>query len=130
MAILDLTFPRSEFQDVEDYGMIINKILELDVKFTILKFHLAENGIDVKLEVPDDKIASVKLALEKNSIKIKRQIIDIEEDLCIDCGACIGLCNTGALYFDAELKRQFVENKCVGCKLCINACPRHCITFK
>lgn len=130
MAILDLTFPRGEFQDVEDYETIINRILALDVKFTILKFNLSEDGIDVKIEVPDGKLASVKLALEKNSIKIKRQVIDIEEELCVDCGACIALCNTGALFFDEDFKRQFAENKCVGCKLCVDACPRNCISFK
>jgi NAD-dependent dihydropyrimidine dehydrogenase PreA subunit len=130
MTILNALFPRISFQGIEDYSRIINRILKLDVQFSILKFSLTERGIDVKLDVPDEKFDLVQKEFKKEAIKIKNHVIEIDEDLCIDCGACINLCNTDALYFNKELARKFEENKCVGCKLCVDACVRAAITFR
>lgn len=127
MGILDLTFARNEFQEVTDYEKIINQILKLDIPFTILRFNLTAQGIEVKLDVPDEKMDIVTKELKKNAVKIRRAI-DIDEELCVDCGACISLCNTGALYFDEACERKFNENKCVGCLLCVDACPRVAIS--
>ncbi|MBD3353157.1 MAG: hypothetical protein GF364_16870 [Candidatus Lokiarchaeota archaeon] len=129
MGILDLTFPRNEFKGLDDYEKIINHILKLDVPFTILKFNLNESGIAVKLDVPTEKVSQVTQTLEKAGIKIKRQVIEIDEELCIDCGQCIALCNTGALCFDEDSKLKFCEDKCVGCHLCVDACPRQAIKY-
>ena len=130
MTILNALFPRTSFQGIEDYSRIINRILALNITFSILKFSLTDRGIDVKLDVPDEKFDLVQGEFKKESIKIKNHIIEIDEELCIDCGACINLCNTDALYFNEELARKFDENKCVGCKLCVDACVRAAITFQ
>jgi NAD-dependent dihydropyrimidine dehydrogenase PreA subunit len=130
MTILNVNFPRSSFEGVNDYERIINTILGLGVQITILKFNLTGYGIDLKLEVPEDKLLDVRKAFEHESIKIKNQFIEVDEDLCIDCGECIALCNTGALFFDKEYSRCFDENKCVGCHLCVDACPREAIMLR
>ncbi len=130
MTILNTIFPRSSFQEIENYERIINRILKLEIPFSILKFSLTEHGIEIKLEVPNEKIALIREEFKKESIQIKNQIVEVDDDLCINCGECISLCNTGALYFDEECIRKFDENKCVGCKLCTDACPREAIVFK
>ncbi|MHA1728342.1 MAG: ATP-binding protein [Promethearchaeota archaeon] len=129
MGILNAVFPRSSFQRTQDYERIINRILKLDVPFSILKFALTDRGINVRLDVPDEKFNLVQKEFKKESIKIKNQVIEIDEDKCIHCGVCIALCNTGALYFDEEFHRKFNENDCVGCMLCVDACPRNAIIY-
>ena len=104
--------------------------MKYDVPFSILKFTLTERGIDVKLDVPDEKYDIIQSEFKKESIRIKNHVVEIEENLCIDCGECIALCNTGALYFDGNFKRGYEETKCVGCQLCIDACPRQAIIFR
>jgi L-aspartate semialdehyde sulfurtransferase ferredoxin len=47
-----------------------------------------------------------------------------EEDLCVHCGACTGLCPTSALSINrADMKTVFDVQKCVACGMCGLACP-------
>ena len=60
------------------------------------------------------------------------------EQLCFDCGACGRICPHGAV-LDAERNRVrrirlrkkwpkpvIVREKCISCKICIDACPTAC----
>jgi ferredoxin len=43
---------------------------------------------------------------------------------CIHCGACTGVCPTGALSLDRESWRVvFDPELCNGCAVCVSACP-------
>ena len=57
---------------------------------------------------------------------IKFDVI-IDDDKCIDCGACISLCLTDALHFNSEDRLEFSYEKCIGCLLCLDSCPRYAI---
>ena len=47
-----------------------------------------------------------------------------EEELCVHCGACTGLCPTQALSVCLpEMKVTYDVNKCVACGMCGLACP-------
>ena len=54
----------------------------------------------------------------------KKGRVIVEKDLCIDCGACVSLCPTDALYFKDDFSVEFTEGKCIGCLLCIDSCCR------
>jgi len=41
---------------------------------------------------------------------------------CINCGACVGVCNEGALYWNGA-KVEFNESNCIDCLLCSDTCP-------
>ena len=53
--------------------------------------------------------------------------IHIDDEKCIDCGACISLCPTDALSLDKEERLMFYYEKCIGCLLCLDSCPRFAI---
>jgi len=41
---------------------------------------------------------------------------------CINCGACVSVCNYGALYWNNN-RVELDESKCVYCMLCSDTCP-------
>jgi len=46
----------------------------------------------------------------------------VDEDKCVGCGACLDVCQFGAITLDNDL--CFVDPEvCVGCGLCISVCP-------
>ncbi|MDX2480656.1 MAG: 4Fe-4S binding protein [Desulfuromusa sp.] len=46
-------------------------------------------------------------------------------NLCSGCGACVGVCPTGALAIDIFKSHKPVinESKCTDCGLCYDVCP-------
>lgn len=50
--------------------------------------------------------------------------IAIDENICVDCGLCTGVCPTEALVLDKESFRlKFLTMRCVVCEQCIPTCP-------
>jgi ferredoxin len=52
-----------------------------------------------------------------------RRIVRVP-DACVDCGACVGQCKTGALTVDPTTYRVLFDlERCSACGLCVEACP-------
>lgn len=55
-----------------------------------------------------------------------------DDEKCVGCGRCYVSCYDGAhqaIDWDAEKRRPVLNDKCVGCHLCLNVCPvQNCIT--
>jgi len=49
--------------------------------------------------------------------------VKIDRELCIGCGACVGVCPTESLSLDEEGKSVVNEETCVDCGACIATCP-------
>ncbi|MBY8983214.1 MAG: 4Fe-4S binding protein [Candidatus Lokiarchaeota archaeon] len=128
MTIINTTVPLGLIKNIDDYSRIINEILKHDVSFNILKFSTTPEGINLLLDVPEEKIKTVTESLTKNNILVnKKGRVNVDKDLCIDCGACVSLCPTDALNFKDDFSVEFSEEKCIGCLLCIDSCPRFSI---
>ena len=131
MTIINVTLPFGLISKVNDYSTIINEILKYDIIFNILKFSTSSSGINLLLDIPEDKIATITESLKKNNIIVnKKGRITIDLEKCIDCGACVSLCPTDALSMggvEGSNQLEFIEDKCIGCLLCIDSCPRHAI---
>ncbi len=56
-------------------------------------------------------------------MKIKRKIIEIDEELCDGCGQCILSCAEGALRIIDGKARLISENFCDGLGACLGECP-------
>ena len=54
--------------------------------------------------------------------------VKIDRDLCIGCGACVGVCPTESLSLDEEGKSQVSEETCIDCGACIATCPVEAIS--
>ncbi len=60
---------------------------------------------------------------------IKRKIVNINEDLCNGCGACIPKCAEGALQIQNGKARIIKETYCDGLGACLGQCPKGAITI-
>jgi len=128
MTVINVTLPFGLIKKVDDYSKVINVILEQHISVNILKFSTGQSGINLLLDIPEDKINSITEALQKNDIIVnKKGRVIIEIDLCIDCGACVSLCPTDALHMDEKELLEYSLEACIGCLICIDACPRFAI---
>lgn len=56
-----------------------------------------------------------------------KQVAVIDEDVCIGCVMCIKACPTDAIVGAAKIMHTVIEQDCTGCELCIEPCPVDCI---
>ena len=53
----------------------------------------------------------------------------IDESRCIGCTLCIEACPVDAIVGAAQLMHTVVEPWCIGCALCLPPCPVDCIAM-
>jgi len=57
------------------------------------------------------------------------QVALVVEEDCIGCTKCIQACPVDAIVGAARLMHTVVEPLCTGCELCVPACPVDCIVL-
>lgn len=56
-----------------------------------------------------------------------KSVAVIDENLCIGCTLCIQACPVDAILGAAKHMHTIIEKECTGCELCIPPCPVDCI---
>jgi electron transport complex protein RnfB len=56
-------------------------------------------------------------------------IARIDEATCIGCTLCIQACPTDAIVGATKLMHTVVADRCTGCRLCLPPCPVDCIVM-
>jgi electron transport complex protein RnfB len=56
-----------------------------------------------------------------------RSVVFIDEDWCIGCTLCIKACPTDAIIGSNKRMHTVIEPHCTGCELCLPVCPVDCI---
>lgn len=109
---------------VKDYDLVIN-ILRAEI-------HEEETGLMVlELEGADQAIEAGLQYLRDQKVEVQEAARDIslDQNLCVDCGACTAICPTEALLLDKKTWRlQFNKDECILCELCVRSCPAQVIT--
>jgi len=67
------------------------------------------------------------LSAEHGEAKTVATIVRIDEQTCIGCTLCIQACPVDAILGAAKHMHTVIESECTGCNLCIPPCPVDCI---
>jgi Na+-translocating ferredoxin:NAD+ oxidoreductase subunit B len=59
-----------------------------------------------------------------------RKIAWIDETWCIGCTLCIKACPVDAIIGANKRMHTVIENECTGCELCVPVCPVDCIALE
>ena len=65
-----------------------------------------------------------------NGVEGPRAVAVIDEAWCIGCTLCLDACPPDAIFGSNKLMHTVIEPHCTGCELCIPVCPVDCISME
>ncbi|MGF1577539.1 MAG: NIL domain-containing protein [Cyanophyceae cyanobacterium] len=107
---------------------------DFDVAANILRARVDPEEVGTLVVELSGDIDQVEASLEwirLQGIEVyeRQRQIQIDPQLCVDCGLCTGVCPTEALRIQPPLWRlEFLANRCVMCEQCIPVCPTQAIS--
>jgi L-aspartate semialdehyde sulfurtransferase ferredoxin len=120
-----LSFPKTAIQIPITYRLA----KDFNVAANIIRAQVAPNQMGklvLELQGDIDQIdASLEwLRLRDISVSVANGEIAIDDESCVDCGLCTGVCPTQALTLDPESFRlKFRRSLCIVCEQCVPTCP-------
>ena len=66
----------------------------------------------------------------ENGKETPRSVAFIDEDWCIGCTLCLDACPTDAIVGANKRMHTVIEPYCTGCELCLPVCPVDCIVME
>jgi formate hydrogenlyase subunit 6/NADH:ubiquinone oxidoreductase subunit I len=107
---------------------------DFNVAANIIRAQVAPNQIGkMVLELQGD-IDEIDSALEwmrfqDINVSVASSEIAIDENSCVHCGLCTGVCPTEALILAPEsFQLNFRRSRCIVCEQCVPTCPVSAIT--
>ncbi|MFB2893343.1 NIL domain-containing protein [Aerosakkonemataceae cyanobacterium BLCC-F50] len=125
-----LIFPKRSVQMPVTYRLA----KDFNVAANIIRAQVAPNQIGklvVELSGDIDALEAAMDWMRSQDIGISlasREIL-IDEDVCVNCGLCTGVCPSQALSLEPEtFKLTFSRSRCIVCEQCIPTCPVQAIS--
>ncbi|QQO07490.1 NIL domain-containing protein [Breznakiella homolactica] len=108
-------------------------VKDFNIKVNILKASISPGMegnllVEFDAENPHDLARALKWlkSLGVSCVNAAKRLTWAEE-LCVDCGACSGVCFSDAITMDrGDWKIMVDRDKCVACGNCVKACPFGC----
>ena len=113
--------------DTADQPIIYRLVKDYDLIINILKANVnpCKEGTMV-LEITGENYEDGLAYLRNKGVKVQPLAEEVfrNEERCNSCGACTGICPTGALSLERpSMEVKFDSDKCVVCQLCVKICP-------
>ncbi len=125
-----LSFPKEKI----DKPIVYKLIKDFDLVFNIMKASITpdqEGHMVLELSGEKSEIERGLKYLKDQGVSIQPLSKDIKVnwDKCTQCGACVSICPTDALYIKDRktMEVAFDPEKCIACELCIRPCPPRAI---
>ncbi|MBD2426603.1 NIL domain-containing protein [Phormidium sp. FACHB-1136] len=125
-----LTFPKRSIHMPITYRLA----KDFNIAANIIRAQVAPNQVGtlvVELSGDIDQLNDGIDWLEAQDIQVSVASgeIVINEDLCVHCGLCTGVCPTRALTLDpTSFQLVFNRSRCIVCEQCIPTCPVQAIS--
>ena len=125
-----ITFPKRTVQMPITYRLA----KDFNVAANIIRAQVAPNQIGklvVELSGDIDQLdAAIQWMREQNiGVSLSLGEIVIDEEACVHCGLCTGVCPTQALTLNPQsFKLTFTRSRCIVCEQCIPTCPVNAIS--
>ena len=65
-----------------------------------------------------------------NGVQAPRSVVWIDENWCIGCTLCIEACPVDAIIGTHKRMHTVIEAECTGCELCLPVCPVDCMLLE
>ena len=107
----------------------LHLVRQFDVEFNILKATILphhEGVMVLELRGLQPNIRKGLAYLKEQGVAVERLATGLrrDEEKCLQCGACTGICPTGALSIHRpDMAVLFNPEICSGCGLCVTICP-------
>ena len=100
------------------------------VAATIIRSTFTPDGAHLVMDIPKDVDVDefTKFMSQDGAQAYKRALVTVDANECIQCGQCPAACAYDALVLDADFKLVVNQENCIGCRTCVDTCPRQCIT--
>ena len=105
-------------------------IIEHKTPVNILSARITPLGGEMLVEIDSRTADKIIEAFRNEGVIVDvSSLIEKNEKLCIECGACVSLCPSEALYQASDHSIGLDPEKCNGvtCGLCLDACPRRAL---
>jgi ferredoxin len=125
-----LTFPKEKI----DKPIVYRLIKDYNLIFNIMKASITpdqEGHLVLEVSGENAEIEKGVKYLKDQGVTIQplSKEIKVNWDKCTQCGACVSICPTAALYVKDRktMEVAFDPEKCIACELCIRPCPPRAI---
>lgn len=120
---ISLTGEPITYRLIKDYGLRIN-IIRATIDHNIC------GKLLIEIDGGKDELLKAIGYLEGIGVEVREydSSICIDKSECVDCGGCTAVCEVDALIMNEDWELEFDGKKCLGCRLCIKACPTRAIT--
>jgi electron transport complex protein RnfB len=66
----------------------------------------------------------------EHGVETPRSVVWIDENWCIGCTLCIDACPVDAIIGTHKRMHTVIESECTGCELCLPVCPVDCMLLE
>ncbi|MEM3022975.1 MAG: 4Fe-4S binding protein [Candidatus Bathyarchaeia archaeon] len=102
-------------------------ILAKGLEVNIIEAKISGDRGTMIVDVPaqGDELEGVLKFLRDRGVKVERiaPAIELDEERCIYCGACVSPCPVQAIKMEGWRNIRIDQDRCVRCLICVNACP-------
>lgn len=127
---LTLTFQSSAIQVPITYRLA----KDFNIAANIIRAQIAPDRMGklaLELQGDIDAIAAAIEWMKNLEIDVSEATgeINIDENICVECGLCTGVCPTQALTLDPQsFLLKFARSRCIVCEQCVTTCPVEAIS--
>ncbi|MBN2110402.1 MAG: 4Fe-4S binding protein [Methanosarcinaceae archaeon] len=111
--------------------ILAESIVETGVLLNVSQAHFDRSHGEVVADVLEEHFEKIRHALVSRGAVVTRldTPIELNEDECVDCGACISVCPTKVFSMDKDYSLLVDTSKCIQCGTCVEMCPHNALAL-